>query len=210
MCTSYNYVELWDACKTSDPPRYMHISRAGYYNRSNDNIISVLSTIPASEYGYAQDVLCFTEGADIRLVKNVNVSAGLVNSAVGRVVKVLYDNADVASLLDGKYPPPFCIVADFPDFSGFPDKDDSATRNFPFPHQKTWVLLFREKFQTTHVPPKIRKLQSQSPCWREQFPCDLSRHLTAHRAQGQTWKDCLVSVDLGLASPTARLPADTT
>jgi len=120
------------------------------------------------------------EGAEIRLIKNINVSAGLVNSAVGHIVKVLYDNADVQSLMDGQYPSPYCIVADFPKFSGFQEKDDDV-RKFPFPHQRTWVPLFPEKFQPKSVPTKVRKLQNPSSCWRQQFPCDLSRHLTAHR-----------------------------
>lgn len=182
MCTIYNCTELWEHCKASSPPRYMHVSRATYFNNgTNDNIIAVLSRIPATDYGYAQDVLCITEGCDIRLIRNINVSAGLVNSTVGRVVKVLYDNADVQSLMDGKYPPPFCIVADFKTFCGFPDKDGELPRRFPFPHQPTWVPLFPEKFKPSSVPTKVRKLQNPSSCWRQQFPCDLSRHLTAHR-----------------------------
>jgi hypothetical protein len=181
-CALYNCTELWEACKTSVPARYMHVSRAKYFNNgANDNIIAVLSRIPATDYNYAQNVLCLAEGADIRLIRNINVNAGLVNSAVGRVVKVLYDNADVQSLTDGQCPSPFCIVADFPTFSGFPDKGADDVRKFPFPHQPTWVPLFHEKFQPKSVPTRVRKLQNPSSCWRQQFPCDLSRHLTAHR-----------------------------
>ena len=51
-------------------------------------------------------------------------------------------------------------------------------------------------------------MQSLSLCYREQFPIDLSRHITAHRAQGQTWKHRLLSVDLGLESPSNRVPPD--
>jgi len=182
MCTVYNCTELWELCKSLTPPRYIHVCRARYFdNGANGNIIAVLSRMPATDYHYAQDVLCLTEGADIRLIRNINVSAGLVNSTVGRVVQVLYDNADVQSLVAGQYPPPFCIVADFPTFSGFPDKHVDGLRKFPFPQQRTWVPLFPEKFLPTSVPTRVRKLQNTSSCWRQQFPCDLSRHLTAHR-----------------------------
>ena len=40
---------------------------------------------------------------DVRLVKNVNVSAGLVNSAIGKVVKVICNNADIQLVRDGKH-----------------------------------------------------------------------------------------------------------
>jgi len=42
-------------------------------------------------------------------VKNLDVAAGLVNSAKGTVVNVIYDNADCKALLAGKNPPPYCI-----------------------------------------------------------------------------------------------------
>jgi len=48
--------------------------------------------MPPAKYNYAEDVLCVTEGYDVRLITNVNVAAGLVNSASGTVVKVLFDN----------------------------------------------------------------------------------------------------------------------
>ena len=47
-----------------------------------------------------------------------------------------------------------------------------------------------------------------SRCYREQFPLDLSRHLTTHRCQGQTWTDRVVSVDRQLDSPNNRVPPD--
>lgn len=62
---------------------------------NNDHVVSAFSSIPDSEYGYAQDVLYLTEGVEVRLVKNVNVSAGLVNSSVGTVIKIIYNNADI-------------------------------------------------------------------------------------------------------------------
>jgi len=58
------------------------------------------------------------------------------------------------------------------------------------------------------VPSCIRKKQSLAKCYREQFPIDLSVHITAHRGQGQSWKYKLVVVDLGLESPNSRIPPD--
>jgi len=47
----------------------------------------------------------------VRLIKNLNVSAGLVNSAVGKVVRVLYNNADCGDLLASR----LCISFKFAD-----------------------------------------------------------------------------------------------
>ena len=69
--------------------------------------------------------------------------------------------------------------------------------------------LYRQKFPLQkQLPSWIKKKQCKSRCYREQFPIDLSRNITAHRAQGQTWKNQLVSVDLGLASPNNHIPPD--
>lgn len=43
-----------------------------------------------------------------------------------------------------------------------------------------------------------------------QFPLDICRALTCHRAQGQTLANCTVSVDLGLDNPDRPMPADIT
>jgi len=36
----------------------------------------------------------------------------------------------------------------------------------------------------------------------------LASNITAHRAQGQTMADCLVSVDLGLENPDMKMPLE--
>ena len=41
-----------------------------------------------------------------------------------------------------------------------------------------------------------------------QFPLDLCRATTCHRAQGETFTTCTVSVDLGLDNPDRQLPQD--
>ena len=53
------------------------------------------------------------------LTYTVNVSAGLMNSTTGTVVKVIYDNTDVQDLLDGQHHPAYCITVNFPQFCGF-------------------------------------------------------------------------------------------
>jgi hypothetical protein len=55
------------------------------------------------------------------------------------------------------------------------------------------------------LPSWIRKKQLPKDCYRMQFPLDLSRNITCHRAQGQTLAGSLVSVNLGLENPDARL-----
>jgi hypothetical protein len=122
----------------------------------------------------------------------------------------MYDNADVPDLLAGKHPPPYCIVVSFPEFHGFPNSDNPDDRIYPFPNHKTFVPIYREKFipLRSHLTSNIIKKQTVSQCYRTQFPLDLARHVTAHRAQGQTLRDCLVSVDINLESPDAHLPAD--
>ena len=80
-------------------------------------------------------------------------------------------------------------------------------RKFPF-QNRHWVPLYRQQFLPQTVSSWIRKKQSQSLCYREQFPLDLCRHITAHRGQGQTWKNQLVSADLGLECPSNHIPSN--
>jgi hypothetical protein len=157
MCTFYNYVELWDECKKSGT--YLHACRAAYYTTENNaHVIEALAKVPATAFGYAHDVLCIAEGVQIRLVRNMDVDAGLVNSSVGTVVRVIYDNADVDALLDNKCPPPYCIVAEFADFMGFA-VPNSSRRTYPFERQKKWIPLFRERFKMERLAKVIRDQQ---------------------------------------------------
>ena len=110
-CSLFNWQQAWTDCKTSSPPRRLFICKASYNTtRDNQPVVDALSCLPPTKFGYAADVMCVSIGSDVRLIKNINVSAGLVNSAIGKVVKVVYNNADVPALLTGKNPPPFCIV----------------------------------------------------------------------------------------------------
>ena len=212
MCSMYNWRQLWADCSSSIPPRRMFICKATYETMSgNQPIIDALASLPPRSYNYAPDTLCVAEGCDVRLVYNVNVAAGLVNSASGTVVKVIFNNAETRSLLDGKHVPPYCIVVDFPGFHGFVEKTGNAeSRIFPFPNHKQWVPVYRQKFSVSikDLPAWVRKKQMPKDCYRLQFPLDLSRNITCHRAQGQTLANSLVSVNLGLDSPDKRLPQE--
>ena len=97
--------------------------------------------------------MCVAEGCEVRLITNLNVSVGLVNSACGTVVKVVYNNADVKAVLDGQHPPAYCIVVNFPQFRGFLV---GSERQFPFVNHH-WVPLYRQKFLPQTVPAWIRK-----------------------------------------------------
>jgi len=60
----------------------------------------------------------------------------------------------------------------------------------------------------SYLPSWIRKKQLEKCCYRIQFPLDLASNVTAHRAQGQTMADCLVSVDLELENPDMKMPPE--
>jgi hypothetical protein len=205
-CSSFNWRQLWSECKSES--KRLYICKASYHvTNDNHSVVDGLSAIPSNKYGFAPDVLCVAEGCEVRLVKNINVSAGLVNSAMGYVVKVLYNNADVPAVVEGRNPPPHCLIVDFPSFQGFISSERSE-RIHPIPEHPNWVPIFKLKFYPSSVPTWIRKKQSTSQWYREQFPLDLSRHITAHRAQGQTLANRTVMVDLRLNSPDSSLPDD--
>jgi len=140
-------------------------------------VISSLASIPASQYNFAPDVLCVSKECKVRLITNLNVSAGLVNSASGTVVKVLYNNANVQSPTDNEHPPAYCIIVNFQCFRGFLVHGE---RRFPFSNHKS-VPPYHQKFLPQTVPSWIRKKQSLATCYHEQFPIHMSRHITAHR-----------------------------
>ena len=108
---------------------------------------------------------------------------------------------DVQALLNGHHPPTYCIIVNFPQFRGFLIGEE---RKFPLqnPH---WVPPYRHRFLPQTVPGWIRKKQSPPLCYRDQFPLDLCRHITAHR---EDERNQLVSVDLGLESPNNHIPPD--
>lgn len=210
--SSYNWRCLSSECQSTSPPRRLYVCKAVYYtDGTNQLIVDALAALPAKTYNYAPDILCLTERCEVRLVENLHVSAGLVNSVSGTVIKIIYDNADVSALLAGQYPPPYCVIVDFPEFRGFKVDGGSATnRIFHFRNHPTWVPIYRKKFDPKwrELPTWISKKQQMKNCYRQQFPLDVYKHITAHRAQGQTMVNCLISVDLNLDNPDAKLPSD--
>jgi len=211
-CQMFNWRQLWNECRSLSPPCRMYLCKASYHvTTDNDQIVESLSTLPPQAYDYAPDILCVAEGCEVRLLHNVNISAGLVTSATGTVIKVVYNNADVNLLAAGEHVVPYCIIVAFEGFQGFLAKQDGVEqRIFPFSNQRTWVPVFRKRFSVkiSYLPAWLRKKQLEKLCWRTQFPLDLSSNITVHRAQGQTMANCLVSVDLGLEHPDTKVPPE--
>ena len=209
----FNCGQLWNECRSSTPQCRMYLCKASYYVATdNDHIIESLSTLPLTAYDYAPDILCIADGCEVRLLQNVNISAGLVTSATGTVVKTIYDNADVKLLATGEHVVPYCVIVSFDGFRGFVVKCDgnNEERIFLFPNQRTWVSVFRKRFSVniSYLPACVRKRQLEKNSYRIQFPLNLSSNITVHRAQGQTMANCLVSVELGLENPDVKLPPE--
>ena len=220
-CSFSNLTQLWSECTAASRSALhsgndhtagasrLYICKATYHStRDNHSVVDGLAALPPQTFSFAADVLCVAVGCDVRLIKNDNVAAGLVNSATGTVVRVIYDNADTTALLAGKHPPPYCIIVAFSGFRGF--LSQTGQRSHPFPNQPQWVPVYREKFVAPRadLPSWIVKKQEVKDCWRVQFPLDLCRAMTCHRAQGQTLSHCTVSVNLGLENPDRQLPSD--
>jgi len=208
MCSMYNWRQLANECVMSTPKRRLFLCKATYHvTEDNEQIVDALSVLPPQAYDYAPDILCVAEGCQVRLLQNVNVAAGLVTSQSGTIVKVIYNNADVQALLGGKPVVPYCIIVSFTAFQGFLEKNSSSTRIFPFPNRPSWVPIYRKRFSVkiSSLPSWVRKRQLEKDCYRIQFPLDLASNITAHRAQGLTMANCLVSVDLALENPDTRL-----
>ena len=209
-CTLHNWRKEWESCSKNEKRAFL--CHAEYYQTvDNQIVVEGLASLPGQLYSYAPDILFISEGACVRLIQNINVSAGLVNSAMGIIVKVIYDNADMKALIEGKKVSPYCLICDFPDFRGFCSLSDIANeRLFPFICHPTWVPIYKKHFNimSKDIPRWIRDKQKVSQCYRNQFPLDLADHLTAHRAQGQTLHDCLIGVDIGIDRPDAKLVDD--
>lgn len=71
----------------------------------------------------------------MRLIRNLDVAAGHVNSATGTVVNVIYNNAECDDLMAGKHPS---------GFRGFVTK--KGRRIYPLPNKPHWVPIYRQKF----------------------------------------------------------------
>jgi len=212
MCAMHNWRQLRNECLISTPPRRFYVCHATYHvSRNNDDCIEALKSLPPQAYDYAPDILCVAESCQVRLLQNMNTAAGLVTSQSGTVVKVIYNNADTNRLLGGEHVVPYGIVVSFPAFQGFVSSGkDGNSRIFPFTAQRTWVPVFRKRFsvKVSFLPTWVRKKQLEKECFRIQFPLDLANYITAHRAQGQTMAECLVSVDLGLENHDMRMPPE--
>jgi PIF1-like helicase len=124
----YNYCQLWDDCKLLN--MYFHTCRALYHmDDNNEYVVRTLSGVSAS---YATDILALILGCEVRLITNLDTSAGLVTNTTGHMVEIIYDNSDAPALSRGEHPPPYCIVVAFPSFRGFPCSSSTHERYYPF------------------------------------------------------------------------------
>jgi len=140
-CSFSNLRQLWSECSAATPARRLYICKASYHTiDDNHSVVDGLAALPPQKFGFAADVICVAVGCDVRLIKNVNVAAGLVNSAPGTVVCVIYDNANTTALLAGNHPQPYCIVVNFVSFRGLLTK--TGNHIYPFLIQLDWVPIY--------------------------------------------------------------------
>jgi hypothetical protein len=152
-------------------------------DESKKNVVRSLPSVPANEFSYAPDALCLAKGCEVRLITNIDTSAGLVKNSLGRVVQIIYDNADTVALVKGEHPPAYCVIVYFPQFRGFVSKSSLSERYYPFTSNKL-VPVYRRRFHMEKLPECIRKVQEAKFCYRGQFTIDLSSNLTVPRDQG--------------------------
>lgn len=150
---AYNLKDVWRKSQAVD--KHVHMCKASYFQTGNNQlIVDSLSCIPAKQYSFVPDFLCVYKGCEVRFVKNLDVAAGLVNGAIGTVVKIIYNESDAKLLMDNEKPAPCYLIVDFPDFRGFQGNKDNVT----FVYHSTWVTLVREKFtiMASNIPKHIR------------------------------------------------------
>jgi ATP-dependent exoDNAse (exonuclease V) alpha subunit len=108
------------------------------------------------------------------LLVNINITAGLVNGSIGKVIDILYDSEkNIPSL-------PYCLVIEF--------SDDTGPPFFTKEGQSKWVPILHDTFKW--------RGHSEADHFRNQFPICLSWGLTVWKSQGLTIRG-LVAVSLG-------------
>ena len=211
-CNVHNLRQLWNDCRSESPSRRLYVCKATYEDTgSNQSVIDGLACLPAKFFDYVPNMLCLSENCLVRLTKNINVGAGMVNGSIGRVMQILFNNADLQAVLDSRHPPPHCVIIELEGFQGFVlDSNKPDDRFFPIEGHRNWVPIYREKVRPNaiNIPSWIRKKQNAYQCYRQQFPLDLAMHMTAHRSQGQTLSNVVVSADMNLDNPDKSTPVD--
>jgi hypothetical protein len=96
-----------------------------------------------------------------------------VTNSLGRVVQIIYDNADTVAVVKSEHPPAYCAIVYLPQLRGFASKSSPSERHYPFTNNKL-VPVHRRRFHMKKLPDCIRKVQETKFCYREQFPIDLS------------------------------------
>ncbi|KAK3917798.1 ATP-dependent DNA helicase [Frankliniella fusca] len=115
------------------------------------------------------NILYLCVGAKVMLRRNLNLTRGLVNSSLGNVLDILYD--------DNKAPPslPKFILVRF-------DEVNLTDLEYPF-------VVLRPCLATWH--------QNGHMCSRLQYPLSLAWACTIHKTQGLTLKRMLLDMDSG-------------
>ena len=121
-------------------------------------------------------VLNLKIGAQVMLTININLEDRLVNGLVGRAMYLRYVNDEVKVI-----------------YMKFNDQNAGQQAIQPdiFARQRNWVLI--QKYETTFL---IKKNKLQPSIKRTQFPLVLSSSCTAHKVQGLSLSDGVISYDL--------------
>ena len=114
----HNWRKERESCSKNKKSAFL--CHAKYYHTADNQIVGKsLASLPGWIYSYVLDILFVSESARVRLIQNITVFAGLVNSAMDTVVKVVYDNGNRKAVLQNKKVSPYSLICDFPNFHGF-------------------------------------------------------------------------------------------
>ena len=112
-CSFTNMRQLCSECNESSPQKRMICKASCHTTNDNHSVVDGLVTLPAKKFNFTADILCVAVGCDIRLIKDLDVAAGLVDSTTGTVVNVIHDNADCSALIAGKKPSAVLLCHEF-------------------------------------------------------------------------------------------------
>jgi hypothetical protein len=189
-----NHRHVLEYAMRSEEPIFVCLAK---YSTDNEEACSWLKSVPSKNFdGNCHDALLLSRGIKVSLLTNINTKCGLTNGTVGTVIDVIYEPADVPNLLKGQHPFPYAVIVEFPEYRGPPFTHSNA--KLP---QDNWVVIHMRPFKLdlhSHHAWKLRfpSLSIGKNTTRTQFPLDIARNFTIHKAQGQTWKDEIIEVSM--------------
>ncbi len=156
-----------------------------------------MRSVKPQDFNGANDMLLLYRGMEVTLLTNINTKLGLTNGSIGKIVQILFKKEDVRALAAGHHPQPACLIVDFPDFKGH--GENSILDQYKFP-KSTWVPIFPRNFKLSSATNRrtTSMFQKGDKKVRVQFPIDIAKNITAHKAQGSTWKNVNVFISIGL------------